>query len=254
MAAALLPPATAQEASQPIQATAELVVVDVQVVEKASGHSVNNLNRGDFEIFDNGKRQEIRQFDYGVSPLDVVLALDISGSMVQSARRVADGAMTALDALKRDDSMAVLAFSSRARVMQSWTDDTTALATAIRDAVDRITRVESGTRLFDAVSSAISLFHNSRDPLRRRAILVISDDRDESSKISTSELRRSLLDSNAILDLVMTYPLEPSGNQGIWRIGLPIPGLPPITRDTRSHQWKPHRSLRAPWSFNPPAT
>ena len=244
LAAVSLRLAFGQGVTSPIRTGVELVVVDVQVIDSASGHSIGDLKRNDFEILDNGKRQEIRQFDYGVSPLDVVLALDVSGSMIQSTRQVAAGATSALDALYRDDRMAVLAFSSRAHVVQPWTSDPTALAEAVHEAVDRITRVDAGTRLFDSVLAATSLFRQSRDPLRRRAILVISDDRDESSKISTQDLQRSILESNAILDLVITTPLEPYGSQRTARIGLPIPGLPPITRDTRTRNRKAYRSLK----------
>src|SRR4029453_1938115 len=53
----------------------ELVTVDVSVRER--GRPVLGLTRDDFEVLDNGIRQEVADIAYGVLPIDVTLGLDV---------------------------------------------------------------------------------------------------------------------------------------------------------------------------------
>src|ERR1700733_3894054 len=55
-------PLSAQDAPDTLKVQSQLVVLDVVVTDK-SGNLVANLNRDDFQVSENGVRQEIRNFD-----------------------------------------------------------------------------------------------------------------------------------------------------------------------------------------------
>jgi hypothetical protein len=56
---------------------AQLVMVDVQVTEKGTGRIVELLGPKDFEIYDEGHRQEIREFHFETTPIDFGLSAGI---------------------------------------------------------------------------------------------------------------------------------------------------------------------------------
>src|ERR1700680_3568241 len=56
------------------------------------GHLTTDLQRNDFEVYDNGKRQELTLFANDVQPITVVMLLDRSGSMLANFRLVEQAA------------------------------------------------------------------------------------------------------------------------------------------------------------------
>jgi Ca-activated chloride channel family protein len=63
---------------------ADVTVVNVPVTVRGRGILMTDLNKNDFEILDNGKRQEISYFAHQADvPLNVALLVDVSGSVVE---------------------------------------------------------------------------------------------------------------------------------------------------------------------------
>src|SRR2546430_11354639 len=111
--AALLAGAYAQE-REPIdvvKVNTDLVVFDVQAIDKKTGRVVGDLNKEDFELSDNGVKQQISYFSRDELPLSIILLLDVSGSVRSIIHDIRDGALNALQRLKPDDQVAVMAFS-----------------------------------------------------------------------------------------------------------------------------------------------
>src|SRR5688500_18706345 len=84
LAAAQQPPA--------FRAGADTVSVYATVVDRA-GRLVPDLSKDDFEVFDNGKRQDITVFASDIQPITIVVMLDRSGSMEPNFRLVRDAAV-----------------------------------------------------------------------------------------------------------------------------------------------------------------
>ena len=70
-----------QTQEQVFRSALKAVAVYVTVSDN-EGHLVPDLAQDDFEVYDNGKKQEITLFDNGVQPITLVMMLDRSGSMV----------------------------------------------------------------------------------------------------------------------------------------------------------------------------
>lgn len=84
-----------READQSVKLGVELVVMDVQVLQKQSGRPVGNLNTEDFIVYEDGIKQSVTHFSQDRLPLSVVLLLDVSRSLGPSKRQIRDGAIQA---------------------------------------------------------------------------------------------------------------------------------------------------------------
>src|SRR5581483_7727622 len=91
-----------------------LVRVDAQVVD-SSNRAITGLTAQDFVLRENGKTQEIRNFESENMPLDVVLLLDVSASMRPHIQRIADAAHEALRVLQEGDRVAIMVFDRSTR-------------------------------------------------------------------------------------------------------------------------------------------
>ena len=77
----------AQELDIPVfRSNAAFISVDAQVLSR--GNPVSGLKQQDFLVWDNGQRQAITSFGADDQPLDVMLLLDISGSMIPIEQKV----------------------------------------------------------------------------------------------------------------------------------------------------------------------
>jgi Ca-activated chloride channel family protein len=183
----------------------ELVNVTASVTDR-DGRFVSGLRKDDFTVFDNGEQQEITQFSNERVPVSLGILLDSSGSMASSdkmayARDAIDRFINEL--LDKDDELFFVDFSTRARLDQDWTTD----RRAITRAVSRVTP-NGGTAMYDAVANALPIAATGRH--QKKALLVISDGNDTDSRISVSELRQAIRESE-----VLVYALGVDGSDTI---------------------------------------
>ena len=87
-----------------------LVSVPCLVLDK-DGRYISNLRKEDFEIFEDGVKQEIRHFRPIEERISVLLLLDVSGSMGFDINLVADSANRFIKKLRPTDRLSVVAFS-----------------------------------------------------------------------------------------------------------------------------------------------
>src|SRR3954468_6749818 len=99
-----------------------LTRVDAQVVD-GTGRAITGLQAGDFVLRVNGKVVPIRNFASENMPVDILLLLDVSGSMQPHVRRIADASEQALRVLAPQDRMAVMVFDTRTKVRLPFRQD-----------------------------------------------------------------------------------------------------------------------------------
>jgi len=78
-----------------IRVTVDLVVVDAQVVQKKTGRPIGSLTREDFELLEDGIRQEIVSFSQDQLPLSIVFLFDLTESVRPVLKPLASGALHA---------------------------------------------------------------------------------------------------------------------------------------------------------------
>jgi len=156
-----------------VRVNTDLVVFDAQVIDKKTRKVFGGLRREDFEIYEENVRQPIVYFSQDQLPLSVLLLLDISRSVTPIIEQVGAGANEALQRLKPEDEVAVMAFADNPKLIQSFTKDRKVAAEKISEA--GTTDLGHGTYLNEALHAAEQAMVNASNPTNRRAIIVITD-------------------------------------------------------------------------------
>lgn len=172
--------ARTQESTPAIRVEVALVNLTATVVDRA-GHHISGLKREDFEIYDEGTPQELAVFGNDEDiPVSMGVVFDTSGSMVDKIEDVRDAVTHFVNTVNANDDIFVMQFSSSVSLVQDFTSD----RRRILQAVDRL-RAQGSTSLYDGIISGLKHIRSGQH--RRRALLVITDGNDTSSKIDLQE-------------------------------------------------------------------
>jgi Ca-activated chloride channel homolog len=163
----------------PIRPTLEFTVTD------ASGQYVE-ISANDLVVSENGVEQKIDVFHEASTPVSIVLALDASGSMRKSADALIAAAKTFVETLRPEDKLELVFFSDGVLVAHDFTTNRQVSLDAINGY-----RPSGGTALYDAVGGAFAALA----PLEgRRAVVVMSDGRDENNPGTGPGSERTLVE------------------------------------------------------------
>ena len=193
-------------------------------VSDAQGRLVPNLTRDDFEVYDNGKKQEITLFDSGVQPITLVMMLDRSGSMVGQFSLVRSAAEQFVGQLLASDRARIGSFANRVQVdPREFTSNQHELLEILRTELQ-----EPGpTPLWNAVNVGITaLLHQEG----RRVVLVFTDGVDRpmgSNNISYHEVQKNAEQEDVMIFAVglATRQFGGGGGRGRGTGGVGIGGM-----------------------------
>lgn len=192
------PPGSPQEedGSFRLEVDVDLVVLNVTVVDE-NGDNVTALTRDDFAVFENGVRQDISTFFPVEAPFKLVLLVDTSISTRNNLRLIKDAARNFTKELRPDDQISVTETHFFTQEVQKFTNRRKLL----RRAIKRLsTYPYGGSRVYDGVAMALKSLQRTRSG--RKAIVVLSDGMENSSRVSFEELRRQLAQDDAVF-----YPI-----------------------------------------------
>ena len=162
-------------------------IVQANAVVKAGGRFVKGLTKESFRLLDDKQQRPITNLLTG-GPMEVLLALDVSGSMKDVLPDVQRAARAFLKAIGEGHQVTVVAFND-------------SIFTVARREVSVEARVQAldklsafgGTALYDVIAESIQQL-NGRG---RKALVVFSDGEDRDSRITFNEVRRLIDDSDA---------------------------------------------------------
>jgi Ca-activated chloride channel family protein len=186
-----------------VRVNTELVVLNITVTD-ASGQYVPGLRLADFKVFEDGKEipaQLISSFSVHESPFASVVLLDTSSSMEVRLSLARSAAIRFLDKLREEDVAAVYNFGSKVERVQEFSTgrDLAPMAFGLR--------AKGMTRLNDAIVDAVKALANR--PEMRKAIVILSDGMDTSSKATSDKAVESALGIGATIYAV---DMSASGN------------------------------------------
>ena len=152
------------------------------VVRDHKGRFVQDLSARDFEIIDAGQSQSIADFRQDIAGVSVAVLFDVSGSMeghLPSAREAATHVLSWLDTSL--DEAAIYTFDTHL-------DERTPFTTGLRTLPDSIAQVVpfGATSLHDAIAETARRV--GRRDGRRRAVVVLTDGTDTSSRMTPPEV------------------------------------------------------------------
>jgi Ca-activated chloride channel family protein len=195
----------------------ELINVTATVTD-ANGRFVPGLRQEDFTVYEDNRPQTVTHFSSERVPVSLGVVLDTSGSMagdkIQAARQALDRFL--YDLLDRNDEIFLYRFSNDPVLLQSWTSDRSLLSRALGRLVPN-----GGTAMYDAVAEAIPLAEGGKHV--KKAVLVISDGNDTSSRTTVREVQQQIRESEV---LVYAIGIDGDGEPTLRRAPLPPPRMP----------------------------
>jgi Ca-activated chloride channel family protein len=193
-----------------IRVSTQTVPLYVTVTDSAK-RLVPDLERDDFEVYDNGKLQTLTSFDNQVTPINVVVMLDTSGSMTLALDLVKAAAEEFLIRLLPEDKAKVGAFNDKLEVKpQSGLPFTNNRDQLIRYLGD----LDFGypTRLYDAVDYGINELKMVDG---RKVVLVFTDGADTASRLDSGDVTERSREDEVMVYSVGMENEYMNGNQRV---------------------------------------
>ncbi|PYT69828.1 MAG: hypothetical protein DMG39_17530 [Acidobacteria bacterium] len=187
-----------------IRVNVNLVTVLVSVLDEHN-RPAPDLPREAFQLFDEGKEQEIAIFEPETSqPLDLALMIDASLSAHKEITFEQEAAAHFIRQIVRPgDRLGVFSFDEDVRLHQPGYSDNVA---ALQDAVRKIPN-GAGTSIYDAVLLASRSLAERGDD-RRRVIVLVTDAGETTSHYDFDAARREAVSANVLLYTIVIRPVK----------------------------------------------
>ena len=179
--------------------------VYVQIaVSDSLGRYVTGLKKEHFRVFEDKVEQTITHFSQEDAPISVGIIFDVSASMKDNDNiRKAKNAITRfLQSLNPEDEAFLITFNEQANLTQRFTDQLGTLRSAMAQL-----KPSGKTAIYDAVYMGLDQIRRGKN--EKKALVLISDGEDNSSRYSAVELREFARESN-----VQVYGIGEPGNLG----------------------------------------
>jgi len=170
-------------------------------VTDINNRAIGDLNKNDFEVSEGGKTREILSVEPTTAPFNLVLLLDVSGSVDNYVDYLRKTARNFVNTVNPNDKVSIIIFNEDIKTLSKFTTDKTKLSQSL-DTFD----AGGGTAFYDAIAYTLA---ETLRPLKgeRTAIVVLSDGDDNRSFLPFDALLGSIQESGALV-----YPLYvPSG-------------------------------------------
>lgn len=188
--------------SEPHTQTFSAKVREVNVLFSASdwrGRFVSNLKPADVMVFDNGKPPDsityfLREDNL---PLEVGILIDVSGSVANVFRAQQKAASLFLQqTLRSTDQASLIAFGADTRVVQDFTTNASLLSSSITS----LSAGDTTTAIYDAIRVSCERLGKAKEPgFHRRALVLITDGEDNSSKGKLDDAIDAALQSEVVI-------------------------------------------------------
>jgi VWFA-related protein len=159
------------------------------------------LREGDFSVFENGQERRIASVEPADAPFNLVLLLDVSGSVDEHINFIRKSARNFINTVGAQDRVAVISFRDDVQVISEFTTDRALLFERLKD-------IDAGgpTALYDALAyTLVEQLKQLRS--ERTAVVIMSDGDDNKSFVPFGAVLDAVIESGALI-----YPLYvPSG-------------------------------------------
>ena len=170
-------------------------------VTDRNGRAIGGMRESDFTVWENGVERRVTNVSPANEPFNLVLLLDVSGSVEERMDFIRKAARDFLRTTSPQDRIAIISFRDDIQIISDFSTDRQMLSRKL-DEID----AGGGTALYDALGYVLA------EPLKRlrgerTAIVVMSDGDDNKSFLPFPAILEALTESGALV-----YPLYvPSG-------------------------------------------
>lgn len=195
----------------------ELVTLHIRVIDRFN-HPINNLQKDEFRILEDGVPQPIFSFTREEVPVMYGLAVDTSGSLRPAFEQVVNAAKAIINSNKKGDETFLERFISSDKI--ETIQDFTANKDALMDGLDTL-YIEGGqTAVIDGVYLAAEHVAEYKkagdDDRRRRALIVVTDGEDRASYYNETQLFQRLREEDVQI-FVIGFVSELEAEKGLIR-------------------------------------
>jgi VWFA-related protein len=170
-------------------------------VTDRNGRAIGGMRESDFTVWENGIERRVTNVAPANEPFNLVLLLDVSGSVQERMDFIRKAARDFLRTTSPQDKISIISFRDDIQVISDFTTDRAMLSRKL-DEID----AGGGTALYDALGYVLSE-QVRRLRGERTAIVVMSDGDDNKSFLPFPAILDALSESGALV-----YPLYvPSG-------------------------------------------
>ncbi|MFZ0061238.1 MAG: VWA domain-containing protein [Pyrinomonadaceae bacterium] len=159
-----------------IRVDSQLTTLNVSVIDRNTSRGVTGLTQRDFELLEDGTRQEIVQFESSEAPFDLVLLIDVSGSTRDKVKLIRAAALRFVAAARPSDRIAIISFAGQPTLVSPFTLNRELL----RQRVEGIDTATGDTKVYDAIEFALRQIPAGTIGSRRTALVLMSDGLDGS--------------------------------------------------------------------------
>ena len=190
--------------SHSIRIDMTLVPIPVTVTDPLN-RFVTGLEAKHFRLFEDKVEQKIAYLSSEDAPIAIGLVFDHSGSMGSKLQKSREAVAQLLKTANPDDEFFLVKFNDRPELAVAFTHDADAIQ-------NRLTFVESKgrTALLDSIYLAINQMKKARNA--RKALVVISDGGDNSSRYTETEIRNLVREADVQIFAIGIF--EPIASRG----------------------------------------
>jgi VWFA-related protein len=165
-----------------------LVLINVTVTDPLN-RFVTGLEKEHFRLYEEKVEQEITQFSSEDAPISIGLVFDTSGSMGAKLQKSRQAAAEFFKTANPADEFFLVQFNDRPELVVPFTTDTDKIQSALT-----FTQSKGRTALLDSVYLAMNEMKHAHNP--RKALLIISDGGDNSSRYTETEIKNRVREAD----------------------------------------------------------
>jgi len=178
----------------------QLMRVNASVTDR-NGRAIAGMRDADFVVYEDGSERQIVTVTPASEPFNLVLLLDVSGSVEERIDFIRKAARDFLRTASPQDRISIISFNEDIKIISNFTTDRSLLS-------KRLDELDAGgsTALYDALGYTLV---DTLKPLRgeRTAVVIMSDGDDNKSFVPFPAILEAVIESGALI-----YPLYvPSG-------------------------------------------
>lgn len=192
-----------------------LVLIPVAVTDPMS-RFVTGLDKENFKLFEDKVEQDITQFSSEDAPLSVGIVFDTSGSMGAKLQKSRQAVAQFMKTANPQDEFFLIQFNDRPELVQGFTKETEEVQNRLT-----FTQARGRTALLDGVYLAMAEMKKAHNP--RKAILIISDGGDNSSRYTETEVKNAVREADVQIYAIGIF--EPIAARGRTAEEMGGPGL-----------------------------
>lgn len=180
--------------------TPQLMRVNASVTDR-NGRAIPGMRDADFSVYEDGSERKVVNVTPSTEPFNLVLLLDVSGSVEERIDFIRKAARDFLNTASPQDRISIISFHDDIKIISDFTTDRALLSKKL-DELD----AGGATAMYDALGYTLV---QTLKPLRgdRTAVVIMSDGDDNKSFVPFPAILEATIESGALI-----YPLYvPSG-------------------------------------------